>query len=179
MRGWSLAGALSRVVLTVLLLFGAARLSCAMDGEFGAFQRIMLMPLQEQAQLADAILRKKYETSSDPASYENYMGYAIPFYALASDLSFAGYRIAAVKPDLLARFELYDACGEATPRTVLECFLEGGKPGEYVDVAASCQVCSAEAVTLFLWDEAGLPQSLFIGGLRFLYDPSLHEGPPL
>lgn len=150
-----------------------------MEAEFGEFQRILIMPLQAQAELADAILKKKYEVTSDPASYQDYMGYSIPFYALSSDATFAAYRIAAARPELLARYELYDTCGNKAPRNVLECFLEGGKEGDYTDLGASCPVCSAEAVTLFLWDEAEVPQARFVGGLRFLYDPSLREGPPL
>jgi hypothetical protein len=166
--------------LAALLLCCLVTPSFGMDGaDFGEVQRIMLLPLEKQAQLADGILKKKYETSSDPASYENYMGYAIPLYALASDATFAAYRIAAVKPGLLSRFEVYDRCEEGRPKNLLECFLKQGRAGDYTDLGASCPACYGEAVTLFLWDEIGTPAGQMIGGLRFLYDPSLREGPPL
>ncbi|WP_224957815.1 hypothetical protein [Geomonas subterranea] len=161
------------------LHFSASHPASAMEAEFGDFQRIMLMPLQAQVKRADAILNRKYKKDFNPATYESNMENSIPFYALASDATFAAYRIAAARPELLAGYEVYESCRGGAPRTLLECFFRGGAPGEYVDLAASCPVCSAEAITLFLWDEAGVPSSQFTGGLRFLYDPSLREPPPL
>lgn len=162
-----------------VLLLSLCRSSSGMDAEYGAFQQIMLLPLEQQAQLADGILKKKFESRPEAMSYENYMGYSIPFYSLINDASFAAYRIAAVKPELLSRYEVYDDCDGVKPKTLLHCFLKEGRPGEFIDMAASCPACYGEAVSLFLWDDSGTPSGQIVGGLRFLYDSSLREGPPL
>jgi hypothetical protein len=161
-------------VMLILVSHPAAGME---GGDYGEFQRIMLLPLEKQVERADGILKQKYETSSSAASYENYMGYAIPFFVMTSDASFAAYRIAAVKPRLLARYEVYDGCDGVRPNNLLECFLKEGRPGAYIDLAASCPVCSGEAISIFLWDELGAAPGQIVGGLRFLYDPSLRETP--
>jgi hypothetical protein len=172
---------LSGKICSLLVLIACVlvcRPAAGMDGgSYGEFQRIMLLPLDKQVERADAILKQKYETSSDAASYSNYMGYAIPFFVMTNDASFAAYRIAAVKPLLLSRYEVYDDCDGVKPKTLLECFLKDGKSGEYIDLAASCPVCSGEAISVFLWDEMGAAPGQIVGGLRFLYDPSLRESP--
>lgn len=165
------------VLLSVLYLFPGNPAQAMEGGDFGEFQRIMLLPPDKQAARAEEILKRKYEKSSDAASYENYMGYAIPFFVMTNDASFAAYRIAAVKPQLLSRFEVYDDCSGIKPKNLLECFLIDGKPGAYVDLAASCQVCYGEAISVFLWDDMGASPGQIVGGLRFLFDLSLREGP--
>lgn len=147
-------------------------------GGYSEFQRIMLMPLDKQVDLADAILKRTYESQPDASSYGNYMGYAIPFFSMTNLASFAAYRIAAVKPKLLSRYEVYDDCEGIKPKNLLECFLTDGKPGEYVDLAASCPVCYGEAVSVFLWDDMGAAPGQIVGGLRFLFDRSTREGAP-
>lgn len=153
----------------------------AMDsGDYGEFQKLMLTPLDQLTEKADKILSTKYERPADPSTSQEYMGYSgLPIFVLSSISSYVGYRIAAVKPHLLARYECYSPCGDQRSRNLLECFLKDGKPGAYIDLAASCPVCYGEAISIFLWDEIGVPQGQIIGGLRFLYDPSLREGPPL
>jgi hypothetical protein len=149
----------------------------AMDGgSYSEFQQIMLLPLDRQTARANALLKQKYEKSSDTGSYENYMGYAIPFFVMTNDASFAAYRIAAVKPKLLSRYDVYDDCDGEKPPNLLACFLKEGKPGNYTDMGASCPVCYGEAISVFLWDDMGASQGQIIGGLRFLYDLSTREG---
>ncbi|MFZ4855647.1 MAG: hypothetical protein ACOYL3_04560 [Desulfuromonadaceae bacterium] len=148
----------------------------AMDGgSYTQFQQIMMLPLDKQTVRANALLKKKYETTTDTASYENYMGYAIPFFVMTNDASLAAYRIAAVNPKLLSRYDVYDDCNGEKPLNLLACFLKEGKPGAYIDTGASCPVCNGEAISVFLWDDMGASQGQIVGGLRFLYDPSLRE----
>jgi len=165
----------------LFLIFALSVLFCVPatgmeGGGYGEFQRVMLLPLDKQVERAATILKNKYETSSEAASYENYMGYAIPFFVMTNDASFAAYRIAAVKPQLLSRYEVYDDCDGVKPNNLLACFLKDGKPGDYIDLAASCPVCYGEAISIFLWDDMGASQGQIVGGLRFLFDSSLREG---
>jgi len=159
----------------------SARPVKAMDSaEYGEFQKLMLTPLDQLTEKADKILSAKYERPDDSSASQDYMGYSgLPIFVLSSISSYVGYRIATVKPQLLAHYECYAACGNQKPRNLLECFLKAGKPGAYVDVAASCPVCYGEAISIFLWDEMGASMGEIIGGLRFLYDPSTREAPPL
>jgi len=151
----------------------------AMEGEYGEFQKLMLAPLDQLTDKADKILSTKYERP-DPATSQDYMGYSdLPIFVLASISSYVAYRIARVKPQLLAQYECYDSCGGPKPRNLLECFLKDGAPGNYVKLASSCPVCYGEAISIFLWDEMGASQGQIVGGLRFLYDQSLREMPPL
>ncbi len=150
----------------------------AMDGgSYTLFQQIMLLPLDKQVVRANAVLKQKHETNPDTASYENFMGYSIPFFVMTNDASFAAYRIAAVNPKLLSRYDVYDDCDGEKPLNLLACFLKDGKPGAYIDTGASCPVCYGEAISVFLWDDMGASQGEIVGGLRFLYDPSLRESP--
>ncbi|MFZ2947938.1 MAG: hypothetical protein WA003_00510 [Desulfuromonadaceae bacterium] len=146
---------------------------------YADFQRVMMLPIDKQVDQAVAILKSKYETRPEAASYEHYMGYTIPFFVMTNEASFAAYRIAALKPGLLARYEVYDDCGGEQPINLLACFFKDGMPGTFIDLGASCSSCYAETVSVFLWDEMGASSGQIVGGLRFLYDPSLREGTPM
>lgn len=170
----------SAVLLLCLSLMPAHSVKAMDSGDYGEFQKLMLTPLDQLTEKADKILSEKYERSANSSASQEYMGYSgLPIFVLSSISSYVGYRIATVEPHLLARYECYAACGDQKPRNLLECFLKDGKPGAYINLAASCPVCYSEAISVFLWNEIGVPQGQIIGGLRFLYDPSLREGPPL
>ena len=146
---------------------------------YADFQRVMLLPIDKQVDQAVTILKSTYETRPEASSYEHYMGYTIPFFVMTNEASFAAYRIAALKPGLLARYEVYDDCGGEQPANLLACFFKDGKPVTFIDLGASCPSCYAETISVFLWDEMGASPGQIVGGLRFLYDSSLREGTPM
>ena len=163
---------------SLFMFFTPVAWSMEGGGDYGEFQRLMLTPLEKLTEKADRILKNKYERTKDSETSENYMGYSIPYFVMTSESSYVAYRIATAKPQLLARYECYDSCDGRVIRNLLGCFFKDGKPGDYIDLAASCPICQGEAISIFLWDEIGAPPAEIIGGLRFLYDPALHETAP-
>lgn len=166
------------LVCTLSMFFSQPALGLESVG-YADFQRLMLLPIDKQVDQAAAILKSKYETQPEASSYEHYMGYTIPFFVMTNEASFAAYRIAALKPGLLARYEVYDDCGGEQPVNLLACFFKDGKPGTFIDLGASCASCYAETISVFFWSEMGASSGQIVGGLRFLYDPSLREGTPM
>jgi hypothetical protein len=157
------------MLLLCPIVFLTSPVSAMDGGEYGEFQKLMLEPLDSLTDKADLILKQKYEKKPNEI---------IPFFAMTNQPSYVAYRIAALKPGLLAGFECYDRCEGRELRNLLECFYKDGVPGNFVDLAASCPVCYGEAISIFLWNEIGLAPGAIIGGLRFLYDPTLRETPP-
>lgn len=150
-------------VVSGTLLLPGAHTALAMEGEgdYGEFQRLMLTPLPELTGKADAILKKKYESQVNET---------IPLFTMVNQSSYVAYRIATVKPELLAAYDYYGTCNGRKLRTLLECFLRDGKPADYVPAAASCPICYNEAISVFLWNEIGVAPTDIRDGLHLLYD---------
>lgn len=161
-------------LILLLLLTPFALLTCpvmAMEGgDYGEFQKLMLEPLDSLTDKADLILKQKYEKRLNDT---------IPYFVMTNLSSYVAYRIAALKPALLADYECYDRCEGKSFNNLLECFFKDGVPGKFVDLAASCPVCQGEAISIFLWNEMGIHKGQIIGGLRFRYDPDVREPQPM
>jgi hypothetical protein len=157
-------------VVLVGLLLGEGPCN-AMDASYGAFQQVMVMPIGQQADKADAVLKAKYERPSRTEGSQEYMGYGeLPLYAMTRWPTYVAYRIAAQKPELLAAYDYFGTCGDRKLRNLLECFLKNGEPGNYIDLAVSCPICYNEAISVFLWNEIDVPPDDIKAGLQLLYD---------
>ncbi len=153
----------------------------AMDGGYGEFQRLMTTPLRVLTEKANRILLQKYDDNQFGGSPEiAAMLNCLPNAAINNPSAAVAYRIADKRPDLLASHTCYDpSCEERKYRNLLDAFLKTATPGNYNDHAASCPTCYSEAILIFLWSETGASQDDINGGLRYLFDPSVHESPAI
>lgn len=153
----------------------------AMDGDYGEFQKLMSTPLRVLTERANSVLMQKYEDNQFGGSPEiAAMLHGLPDFAMTNPTVTAAYRIADKRPDLLAGHTCYDpSCDERKYRNLLDTFLINGEAGKYNRHAASCTTCCSEAILIFLWNEIGASPGDINGGLRYLFDPSVHDSPDI
>lgn len=157
-----ITGILTATVLSALLLSGAAN---AMDDRQAAeFGRIMRMSSDELGVRAREILNKHY-------SDENWEEYRFPSFVFANEAVEAGYKIAVKRPGLLAKIPCYCACDQVGHKSLLDCFLKGGKQGEYDKHASFCLTCYAEAILAFLWEDLGASDQEMLDGMKRRFKP--------
>jgi hypothetical protein len=146
----------------------------AMDSAgYGEFQLLLQSPLPDLTTKAEALMARKYEataaTKNDPPEFD--------FQNRTINIA---YQIAVKKPKLIAGHLCYDpACENLHLANLAECFFTGGQVGDYSLLAVSIEACSREAILIFLWSELGAGPGEIDGALRFLFDPSVHEGPAI
>lgn len=153
----------------------------AMEGDYGEFQKLMTTPLRVLTERANSILMQKYEDNQFGGSPEiAAMLHGLPQFAMTNPTVTAAYRIADKRPDLLTGYACYDSsCEERNYRNLLDAFLIKGEAGKYNSHAASCTTCCSEAILILLWNEIGATPGDINGGLRYLFDPSVHESPAI
>jgi hypothetical protein len=66
---------------------------------------------------------------------------------------------------MLAKIPCCCACDQAGHNNLLDCFLKGGKQGEYDKHASFCLTCYAEAILAFLWDDLGATEREILDGM--------------
>ncbi|OGP92556.1 MAG: hypothetical protein A2156_08775 [Deltaproteobacteria bacterium RBG_16_48_10] len=133
-------------VIILSVLFVGTVFSSDKEKELKAIGKMRLRELTSRAKVA---LDKKYPG-------ENWEKYKFPKFVYISDAVQTGYKIAFKNPDLLAKFPCYCFCEGMGHKNLAYCFLEkGAAGGNFDDHASTCNICFAQAMMAFLWDEMG------------------------
>jgi hypothetical protein len=136
-----------------------------LPGQVGAvdkekdFQSISKMSFKELTEKSKALLEKKYPG-------EKWEKYKFPKYVYINDSVLVGYKIAVKERDLLAKFPCYCFCEASGHKNLAYCFLKNGVIGQFDDHASGCNVCDAEAMDAFLWNELGIPLAKMLKGVK-------------
>lgn len=87
---------------------------------------------------------------------ENWEKYKFPKFVYISEPVQVAYKIAVKKPELLVKFQCYCFCEGMGHKNLAYCFLEkGAAEGKFDDHASTCNICVAQAMMAFLWEEMG------------------------
>ena len=84
-------------------------------------------------------------------------GYNFPKFVYINESVLVGYKIAVKEPQLLAHFRCYCFCEEMGHKNLSYCFLKQGIPGKFDNHAANCNVCVAQTMHAFLFNDLGVP----------------------
>ena len=120
------------------------------------------MHFKDLAERSKAVLEKKYPS-------EQWEKYKFPKYVYINDAVLAGYKIATKESDLLTKFPCYCFCEEMGHKNLAYCFLKHGVLGQFEEHASGCNTCDAEAMQVFLWNDAGVPTARILQGLKQIY----------
>lgn len=147
------------VILTAAALVFPIAANAMDRGQAAEFDRIMVMSADELGTLATAVLDKNYPD-------ENWKEYRFPSFVFANEAVEAGYKIAVKRSALLAKIPCYCACDQVGHKSLLDCFLTGGKQGEYDKHASYCLACYTEAILAFLWADLGASDQEMLDGMK-------------
>ncbi|HSB04371.1 MAG TPA: PCYCGC motif-containing (lipo)protein [Thermodesulfobacteriota bacterium] len=138
------------VILIYVIIFSVLLVGTAFSSDKEKeLKAIGEMRLKELTNRAKAALDKKYPG-------EDWERYKFPKFVYISDAVQTGYKIAVKRPELLAKFSCYCFCEGMGHKNLAYCFLEkGAAGGNFDDHASTCNVCFAQAMMAFLWDEMG------------------------
>jgi hypothetical protein len=126
------------------------------------FQSLNKMKLKELTVRAKALLDKKFPG-------EKWESHKFPKYVYINDSVLAGYKIAVKAPALLAQFPCYCFCEEMGHKNLAYCFLKNGALGQFDDHASGCNICDAEAMHVFLWNDLKVPRDRMLQALKEIY----------
>lgn len=113
-------------------------------------QDLAKMNLKELTDRSMALATKKYPG-------ETWKGYNFPKFVYINESVLVGYKIAVKEPQLLAHFRCYCFCEEMGHKNLSYCFFKGGTLGKFDNHAANCNVCVAQTMHAFLFNELGVP----------------------
>jgi hypothetical protein len=173
-----------RLACVLLALLFVTRPASAMDtGQYGEIQQLMQTPLADLTEKAAQLLDSQYHVE-ELALFYGSLEDPLPFngkpgFVFTNKSTHVAYRIAILKPQLLAQYPSYGTCDQQEYRNLLHCFFKDGKIGAFNDAAANCPTCYHEAILVFLWTELGVVPNEVIGFLRLMFDPSVLEPPPV
>ncbi len=147
-------------VLVLATLFEGTAFSLDKEKEF---KEIGKMDLKELAIRANAALEKKYPG-------ENWEKYNFPKFVYISEPVQTAYKIAVKRPELLAKFPCYCFCEQMGHKNLSYCFLKNGVvEGKFDDHASGCNICVAQAMTAFLWEEIGVGEAEMQKSMREIF----------
>lgn len=125
-------------------------------------QDLAKMNLKELTVRSQALVAKKYPG-------ENWEKYKFPKFVYISDSVQVAYKIAVKEYQLLAHFTCYCFCEEMGHKNLSYCFLKKGTIGKFDDHAANCNVCDAQTMHAFLFNELGVPVDRIKIEMRKIY----------
>ncbi len=154
---------LACILMVFLLPAGLSIPVFAMDmKQKKEFDRILTMSLAELTKYANNGLQKEYPG-------EKWEAYRFPDYVFTNESVETGYKIAVKKPELLSKIHCYCACDLAGHKNLLDCFLKGGKQGEYDNHASFCLTCYTQAILAFLWSNLGAADREIMEGMKIKF----------
>ncbi len=146
--------------LALSILFESVAFSQEREKEF---KQIGKMDMKRLASRAKMSLDRKYPG-------EDWEKYKFPKFVYISDAVQTGYKIALKNAELLAKFPCYCFCEGMGHKNLAYCFLENGKAGgKFDDHASGCNICVAQAMTAFLWDEIGATEGEMQKAMKEIY----------
>ncbi len=170
------------VTICYALLYNSATTHAMDASTYGEIQQLMQTPLRILTEKATALIKDKYE-NLDFALFNGADDGSLPFNALpefvtVSRTVYVAYRIAMLKPELLASHTCYSPCDDKQSKNLLHCFFRDGNRKKFSEQASTCSPCSSEAILIFLWNELGADHGEINAYLRLMFDPALQEPPP-
>jgi hypothetical protein len=139
----------AKSILVALLVFFMNDVVLSSNQE-KEIQALAKMNLQELTARSMALAAKKYPG-------ETWKGYNFPKFVYINESVLVGYKIAVKEPRLLAHFPCYCFCEEMGHKNLSYCFFKQGTPGKFDNHAANCNVCVAQTMHAFLFNELGVP----------------------
>ncbi|RPJ04416.1 MAG: hypothetical protein EHM36_10695 [Deltaproteobacteria bacterium] len=155
-----------KVVLWValLVLFGLFQGPAFSSDKEREMKEIGKMDIKALASRAKAALDKKYPG-------ENWEKYKFPKYVYIQEAVQIAYKIAVKRPELLAKFPCYCFCEGMGHKNLAYCFLEKGEAGgKFDDHASTCNICFAQAMMAFLWEEIGASEAEMQKAMKEVYE---------
>ncbi len=147
-------------LLVLSVLFESTAFSSDKDKEFKDIGKMDLKELSSKSKVA---LEKKYPE-------ENWEKYKFPKFVHISDAVQTAYKIAIKNSELLAKFPCYCFCEGMGHKNLSFCFLEKGvAEGKFDDHASTCNICVAQAMMAFLWDEIGATEAEMQKAMKEIY----------
>lgn len=144
-------------LLVLSVLFESTAFSSDKDKEFKDIGKMDLKELSSKSKVA---LEKKYPG-------ENWEKYKFPKFVYISDAVQTAYKIAIKNSELLAKFPCYCFCEGMGHKNLSFCFLEKGvAEGKFDDHASTCNICVAQAMMAFLWNEIGATEAEMQKGMK-------------
>ncbi len=148
-------------ILTLSVLFEGIVFSQERDKEM---KQIGKMDLKQLASRAKIALDKKYPG-------EDWEKYKFPKFVFISEPVQIAYKIAVKEPQLLAKFPCYCFCESMGHKNLSYCFLvKGGAEGKFDDHASTCNICVAQAMMAFLWEEIGATEAEMHKEMKEVYE---------
>ncbi len=152
------------VILIVAFVFttlvGGAAFAQSNEKEFNSIAKMDLKQLASKAKVG---LDKKYPG-------EDWEKYKFPKFVYISEPVQVAYKIAVKEPQLLANFQCYCFCEAMGHKNLSYCFLKGGAQGKFDDHASTCNICVAQAMMAFLWEEIGATEAEMQKGMKDVYE---------
>jgi hypothetical protein len=146
--------------LILFILFQGPVLSADKEKEF---KEIGNMDLKALTSKVKTVLDKKYPG-------ENWDKQKFPKFVYISDPVQTAYKIAVKNAELLAKFPCYCFCESMGHKNLSYCFLEKGRvDGKFDDHASTCNICVAQALMAFLWEEMGATDAEMQKGMKEVY----------
>ncbi len=158
MKAWKIISLIFVLVLTVI--FEGTALSEVNEREFKDIGKMDLKQLASKAKIG---LEKKYPG-------EDWENYKFPKFVYISEPIQVAYRIAVKEPQLLAKFACYCFCESMGHKNLSYCFLQKGTVGKFDDHASTCNICVAQAMMAFLWEEIGATEAEMQKGMKDVYE---------
>jgi len=152
------------VVLAFVLVFAILfeGTAFALDREKD-FREIGKMDLKGLATRAKMTLEKKYPG-------EDWGKYKFPKFVYISEPVQVAYKIAVKRPELLAKFPCYCFCESMGHKNLSYCFLKNGVfEGKFDDHASACNICVAQAMMAFLWEEIEASEAEMQKAMKEIY----------
>ncbi len=147
-------------VLSLSILLEGNVFSQGREKEFKEIGKMDPKALASRAQMG---LDKKYPG-------EDWEKYKFPKFVYISEPVQIAYKIAVKKPELLAKFPCYCFCESMGHKNLAYCFLKKGvAEGRFDDHASGCNICVAQALMAFLWDEIGATEAEMQQGMKEIF----------
>ncbi len=146
--------------LFLSILWGGNVFSEEKEKEFKAIGKMDEKMLASRVKMG---LDKKYPG-------EDWEKYKFPKFVYISEPVQIAYKIAVKKSELLAKFPCYCFCESMGHKNLAYCFLQNGVAGgKFDDHASTCNICVAQAMMAFLWDEIGITEAEMQQGMKEIF----------
>ena len=135
------------ILFSLLFLFMAD--SALASNQEKEIQDLAKMNLKELTARSQTLMAKKYPG-------EDWGKYKFPKFVYINDSVQTGYKIAVKEHQLLTHFTCYCFCEEMGHKNLSYCFLKKGILGKFDNHASNCNVCNAQAMHAFLFNDLGV-----------------------
>lgn len=158
-----------RLLLGLLLCLLPLSAAAVEPPKTARFEQVMRMNMAELTAEVESVLARDYGTV-------DWQSYHFPDYAKIAPEVLVSYRIAVLKPELLAgiagdpsrpSLPCYCSCEQFGHKSLLDCFVkEGSLENGFDEHGSQCNICCGQAMLAFLWQDAGASQAEILAGMQ-------------